>query len=252
MPRKKSLPGLTVKDGFLRHPFDIEHHVQTSGLVAGRHLVTGHLHDAHSTAYFGIAPSVLRELVATWRPMRLPGKLSEYSFIDFGAGMGRALLLASEFPFREVIGVELHPDLAAIAQKNATRWQLAGRNRCPIRILTQEATAFEFPDNPCLAYLFNPFRPVVLKALIRHIERSFRNRPGELDLLYANHEFEEVFTKNPRWRTLWRGDIQLSESDERADREILNNQPDGEYMATAEEPCSIYRWIENPGLKLRL
>ena len=32
----------------------------------------------------------------------------------------------------------------------------------------------------------------------------------------------------------------------------LNNQPDGEYMATAEEPCSIYRWIENPGLQLRL
>ena len=166
--------------------------------------------------------------------------------------MGRALLLASEFPFREVIGVELHPDLAAIAQKNATRWQQDGRNRCPIRILTQEATAFEFPDNPCVAYLFNPFRPVVLKALIRHIERNFRGRPGEIDILYANHEFEEVFTKNPRWRQLWRGDIPLSEDDERADREILLNQPDDEYMATTHEPCSIYRWIENPGLTLRL
>src|SRR5712671_3243440 len=29
-----------------------------------------------------------------------------YSFIDFGCGKGRALLLASRFPFKEIIGVE--------------------------------------------------------------------------------------------------------------------------------------------------
>ena len=58
MGRKRLLPGLTVKDGFMRHPFDVQNHVQTSGLVAGRHLGTGHEHDEHNTAYYGIAPSV--------------------------------------------------------------------------------------------------------------------------------------------------------------------------------------------------
>ena len=112
MGRKKLLPGLTIKDGFMRHPFDVEHGVLTSGLVRGKHLATGHRHDRHSTAYYGIAPSVLEGLCARWRATSLVAPPCDYTFLDLGAGMGRAMLLASRMPFREVIGVELHPDLA--------------------------------------------------------------------------------------------------------------------------------------------
>jgi SAM-dependent methyltransferase len=246
MGRKRLLPGLTVKDGFMRHPFDAEHHVQTSGLVPGRHLSIGHPNDPHSTAYYGIAPSVFQELLAIWRPMRLHGPLSRYTFIDFGAGMGRAMLLASRLPFAEVVGVESHPDLAAIARKNILRWQADGRARCPLRILRQDALEFQFPANPCVAYLFNPFRVPVLQALRDKMENDFATRPGQLDLLYANHEFEDLFRLSHRWSALWAHDIRLSLEDEQADRAILNNQPDGEYASTVEEPCSIYRCIAQP------
>ena len=127
MGRKRLLPGLTVKDGFMRHPFDIVNHVQTSGLVHGRNLKTGHPHDKHSTAYYGIAPSVLIELISWWRATELAAPPEDYSFIDLGAGMGRGMLLAAQMPFREVIGVELHPDLAEVAQKNIKEWERAGR-----------------------------------------------------------------------------------------------------------------------------
>ncbi len=66
MGRKRRLPGLTIKDGYMRHPFDIQNHVETSGLVHGRDLTTGHAHDRHTTAYYGIAPSVLTQLCARW------------------------------------------------------------------------------------------------------------------------------------------------------------------------------------------
>jgi hypothetical protein len=36
--KRRRLPGLAVKDGFLLHPFDEANGVRTSGLVAGRHL----------------------------------------------------------------------------------------------------------------------------------------------------------------------------------------------------------------------
>ena len=246
MGRKRLLPGLRVNEGFLRHPFDVEHRVQTSGLVAGRNLATGHAHDLHNTAYYGISPSVFDSLLKHWRTLPLLAKAKDYTFIDFGAGMGRALLLASRMPFREVIGVELHPDLAATAQKNITRWQADGRARSPIRYLCQDAVSFEFPSTPCVAYMFNPFRAPVLKSLIRHMERSFAGRAGQLDVLYANNEFAAVFERNRRWRELWSGDIPLSRKDDAADRDILNNQPEGEYAASSEEPSSIYRWIEKP------
>src|SRR5271163_915733 len=108
------LPGLRVKDGFMRHPFDVEFggdaefgihaefEVQTSGLVSGRHLKAGHAHDRHNTAYYGVAPSIFREICERWRTSPPTFPAEGYSFIDLGAGMGRGLLLAAEMPFREV------------------------------------------------------------------------------------------------------------------------------------------------------
>jgi SAM-dependent methyltransferase len=246
MGRKRRLPGLTVKDGYMRHPFDIENHVETSGLVHGRDLTTGHAHDRHSTAYYGIAPSVLTQLCARWRGLPRAAKPSEYSFIDLGAGMGRAMLLASQMPFREVIGVELHPELATVAQRNIDIWQQTGRAKCPMRIVCQDVTDFKFPSNPCVAYLFNPFREAVLRRLFRHISHEFAGRSGQFDLIYANDELAKEFEANAGFARLWTGLVPLSEEDEKADRAILEHQPNGEYAWSTEEPSSIYRWTGKP------
>jgi len=120
---RRRLPGLTVGEGFTRHPFDEAFGVRTSGLVAGRHLRSGHRHDRHATAYFAVAPSVFQALVRRWLRSRPAGAIEDYSFIDVGAGMGRAVLLAAELPFRQVVGVELNPTLARIARKNLAVWR---------------------------------------------------------------------------------------------------------------------------------
>ena len=98
--KRKCLPGLTVKDGLTQHPFDLANGVRTSGLVAGRHLKTGHRNDRHATAYFGVAPSVFRALIRKWRSSGPAAAIGETTFIDLGAGMGRAVLLASELGFK--------------------------------------------------------------------------------------------------------------------------------------------------------
>src|SRR5271170_3581526 len=100
------------------HPFDLAHGVDTSGLVPAAHLITGHPNDEHVTAYYGVAPSILRTLITHWRETPTPHPIHDYTFIDFGAGKGRAMLVASELPFRKVIGIELNPDLADIPERN--------------------------------------------------------------------------------------------------------------------------------------
>src|SRR5580704_639241 len=104
------------------HPFDQMHGVDTSGLVPAKHLVTGHANDEHVTAYYGVAPSILRSLITHWRETIPPHPISSYTFIDIGAGKGRGLLVASEYRFRRVIGIELNPAMAAIARQNVARW----------------------------------------------------------------------------------------------------------------------------------
>jgi D-alanine-D-alanine ligase len=237
------LPGLRVKDGFLRHPFDAESGVHTSGLVSGRHLKAGHAHDRHNTAYYGVAPSIFRDTCERWRKSPPEFPVESYSFIDLGAGMGRGMLLAAEMPFREVIGVELNPKLSVIAEKNIAAWAGTGRAQCPMRILTQDATEFEFPENPSVGFLFNPFGATVLRRLLKRIAIQFHDRSGELDLLYVNHESEKVLAGHSGFTRIFSGDIYKSLDDEEADRKILLNQPEGEYAPSEYESCSIWRWI---------
>jgi len=237
------LPGLAVRDGFVRHPFDLEFGVRTSGLVAGRHLANGHRHDRHSTAYYAVAPSVFRSILVRWRRCRPLAPIDEFTFVDLGAGMGRALLLAAEYPFRAVIGVELHPALARIGRKNLALWRAAGRERAPMRIVCRDAAEFELPQGPSVAFLFNPFGAPVLRRMLANWSRRYAGRSGQLDILYVNNEQEHVLERQPGFTRLFAGQIRRSPADALADRKILLSQPEGEYAAMDWEDCSIYRWV---------
>lgn len=241
--RPRRLPGLAVKDGLIRHPFDLEFGVRTSGLVAGRHLTAGHRNDRHITAYFGIAPSVFQAMIVRWRRCRPVAPIDEYTFVDLGAGMGRAVLLAAEYRFRAVIGVELHTTLARIGRKNMAQWRKAGRAVAPMRMVCRDAADFAPPPGYCVAFLFNPFGAPVLRRLLRAWSGRLSERARELDILYVNDEQKDVLRNEPGFERLFHGQIRRSHADAIADRKILHGQPDGEYAATSWEDCSIYRWM---------
>ena len=46
-----------------------------------------------------------------------------FTFVDLGSGKGRTLLMASDYPFRRIIGVELLPSLHQIAQENLRQYK---------------------------------------------------------------------------------------------------------------------------------
>jgi SAM-dependent methyltransferase len=239
----RRLPGLTVADGFMRHPFDIAYGVRTSGLIAGRHLKSGHHHDRHATAYYGVAPSVFHRLIKRWQRTRPAASIDDFTFVDVGAGMGRAVLLASQMPFRQVIGVELHQTLAGIARRNLRPWRASGRALAPTRMRCCDAAEFPLPKGPTLLFLFNPFGASVLRRLLKRVADQLAQRPDELDLLYVNNEQEGVLESARGFRRLFLGQIARSRADAIADHAILSNQPDGEYASSNYEDCSIWRWM---------
>jgi SAM-dependent methyltransferase len=241
--KRRLLPGMKVGDGFTRHPFDLEFGVRTSGLIAGRHLKSGHRHDRHNTAYYGVAPSVFREMIARWRRTKPVAAMDEFTFVDLGAGMGRAVLLAAEYPFRKVVGVELNVTLARIARKNAALWRTAGRARAPMRIVCADAVEFRLPAGPCVVFLFNPFGAPVMRLLLTGLAKGFAGRVDQLDILYVNNEHETVLRRQAGLKRLFHGEVRRSRTDAIADHKILANQPDGEYAVTNWEDCSIYRWV---------
>ena len=123
------------------HPFDRLHGTSTGSLIPGNQLATGHPNDRHITAYHGVAPSLFRKLMERWLSLT-QHPIEKTAFLDIGAGKGRAMLLAAEYPFRRVIGVELHPALAAATRENVELWQKTHTGP-PIRL--EEGDAMRLP-----------------------------------------------------------------------------------------------------------
>ena len=95
------------------HPFDKVYGTDTGGLIPKAELVTGHANDAHVTAYYAVAPSILDGLIDIWLGTKPMFPIDRYTFLDVGAGKGRAMLGASLHPFREVVGGGVEPGAGA-------------------------------------------------------------------------------------------------------------------------------------------
>lgn len=183
------------------HPFDPEHGTDTGGLIAGGELAAGHPSDRFIEGYAAVPPSRFRSILARLQLSEPPHPLGEYTFVDLGCGKGRALLLASELHFREVVGVELNPSLAAIARSNVTRWIGAGNAGCPIRVEQGDAIEFTWPENPVVLFLFNPFGAELMNRLADKLVALFGDRPDDLEVLYYKPEQAVAFVRH--FKMIW-------------------------------------------------
>jgi predicted RNA methylase len=201
------------------HPFDLRHGVHTSEHIAGRKLAAGHKHDIYNTTYLPSHPSMVSGCVDAWRAAARSGDppLDAYTFVDLGSGMGRALMIASLSPFREVVGVELNPGLADHARRNLDTWLATPRACNNVRVSTCEATEFAWPLTPLLIYLFNPFEAPVFRALLPTLDKALDAGAGPIDILYIYPAFTEVLQEHPRARLIAHAQSMLSEEDRAAD-----------------------------------
>ena len=123
-----------------------------------------------------------------------------FTFIDIGSGKGRPLLMASEYPFRRIIGVEFLPELNAIAEDNIRKFPDA-RKRCKqIEARLADATAFEFPSEPLVVFMFHPLPESGFRKVIANLVASMRRNPRPVWLIYANPLFEDIVLQSGGFR----------------------------------------------------
>lgn len=177
--------------------YDWDHRVNTTGAaLPWRTRLLG----LFNSIYQPISPQQFREIMSALAAHLAPDTdFSQLTFIDIGAGKGRALLLASEFAFRRIIGVELLPELVEIARENAREFERRGV-RCGIELVCEDATNFDFPAEPAVVFLFNPLPGAALQTLIQNLERSLHRNPRSVYVAYANPTFEQIIG-NTRWLT---------------------------------------------------
>jgi SAM-dependent methyltransferase len=237
-----------------KHPFDRSHRVDTGGLIYADGLTTGHEHDRHSAGYYATAPSLFRGSLELWRPT-LSGTgfaLEDYTLVDIGCGKGRVVLLASEYAFREVTGVELNPQLASMARRNLNRWMRRkrwvplvsrfwrpGRPAPQVRILEGDALSFPLPDGPVVLFFFNSFEEQMVRMWLDSLVEAAATRSAPIDLIYLHPEHHEVFAATPGIRILADTEIALSPGDAASDA-----------FGVSFDRCTIYGFGRVPGGEL--
>lgn len=225
------------------HPFDRLYGTDTGGLIPGNALMIGHVNDAHITAYYAIAGSILDGMISLWLQSSPLYEIDRYTFLDIGAGKGRALLAASLHPFREAVGIEMNPRMAAIARNNIRIFQDSPNASplAPISLIEADALEAPLPSTPTLAFMFHPFEAPVLRRFLARVEQHYADRPGSFDLLYVNAEHAAVLDRNPAFTRLFNGMVPMSSEDHLADLAEIAEQK--EYGSTGDEFCTIFRFI---------
>jgi len=78
------------------------------------------------------------------------------SILDIGSAKGSALKVMLMFPFKNIDGIEISPELVEIANRNFQKLKI---NR--VKIFNENASSFNGYNNHKYFYLYNPFPEII-------------------------------------------------------------------------------------------
>ena len=150
--------------------YDWDHRVNTtSATVSWRERLLGQFH----SAYQPTEPPLFREMMEMMELLKI--NFQELTFVDVGSGKGRVLLMAADYPFRRILGIDLLPDLHRVAQENISVYKSESQQSFAVEAVFGDVREFVFPVEPILLYLFNPL-PEDWPDRSDHQSRTFAGR----------------------------------------------------------------------------
>ncbi len=188
----------------LEQEFDRKYGIETSGLfhpsesmVVGNNWINGVRYEPVNQALF---VKVIKELSISYE---------KFVFIDFGSGKGRALLLASGFPFKRIVGIEYCHGLNRIARQNLLRYPDASKLCKDVDLVSMDAAEYRLPNEPLVLFFYNPFGRQVMETVVENVINSFQASPRRMVIVYLTPEYADLwdrvsFLKRSRPdRTVW-------------------------------------------------
>lgn len=182
--------------------WDLMHGVDTCGAIPITTLDFESEHKLPGVEYQSHHPAVTRLDLSA-----LPIRYEDYNFVDIGCGKGRVLLIAAEFPFRRIVGLEFAPALSEIAKRNLRRYRGAPRRCTNIEVFTGDALDYELGSEPQVLYFYSPFTPEILDRFVERIDESIRSSPRELLVMFTGSPRMRVraFGSRPQYQRVAQG-----------------------------------------------
>ena len=176
-----------LKDLDLDARFDKAHGLDTSEVVDVEELGLGEALSNHAVEY---NPTQAHEFATAMKRLNIDHQ--SYQFIDYGSGKGKVLLLAAEYPFMGIQGIEASEAMHSIACTNIAKFPL-DRLKCPnIQSICIDAAKFIPAPQPTVAYMFNPFSDVVLRKALSNLHNALSTTDEPSYLIYRNPKHHSV------------------------------------------------------------
>jgi hypothetical protein len=171
--------------------FDLRYGTDTTGIIQLRDLTIHSPHLKNGT-FYEATPTKLVHLAL--RALQI--EYGKYLFLDFGSGKGRTLLLASHYPFAEVVGLEFAEALHRVAENNIAIYR-DPRQRCKkIRSVCIDATEYSIPCTNIVAYFFNPFDESIFAQVLANMP-NFDEKGYTLFLIYCQTHCSLLLDRAP-------------------------------------------------------
>jgi SAM-dependent methyltransferase len=177
-----------LRNRWIDRRFDRRFGTDTSGFIARGELRLEGEHAGGANDYEPVQVPVFRAIM---RDLRIDH--ARYAFVDFGSGKGRALLMAAEYPFRRIIGVELSPVLHAVAARNVALFERGGAAGAHIELHCGDALLYPLPDGDAVYFFYNSFARPVMEKMVRRLEESAARR--RLFIVYRNPVCADLFDR---------------------------------------------------------
>jgi len=178
--------------------FDRRFNVETAGTEEPAFLTAENALRSHANAYEPVTEQIMQSLLEM-----LPSlDLSDFLFIDLGSGKGRALFVAANYPFRQIIGVEYSCELHEVATRNVDTYRNAGQKCFDIKPVLADATSFNLPGYPTVCFMNNPYDESLVTVTAQNLDRSVRSVPRPFFILYINAYHTATVDSLPGWSRL--------------------------------------------------
>ena len=118
----------------------------------------------HGFAYSGTSERAFNQMMNS-----LSIQYDKFIFIDLGSGKGKVLLMAANWPFSKIIGIEYSRALHKIAVLNIEAYKKIKGSQLDIELICDDAVAFQWPPYPSVVYMYNPFDSTIMKQIANNI-----------------------------------------------------------------------------------
>lgn len=161
--------------------FDEENNVRTSEKVSLTSVTVNAASKDHSNPYEPAPVNAILDILNV-----LMRSYEKYTFVDLGSGMGRVILLASQFNFQRVVGVEFATEFHQQAIENLRRYPRQ-KMRCQlVECQCIDAKLYDIPQTNAVLFMFNPFKPELFRLVINQIVESYVCNPRDILLVTLN------------------------------------------------------------------